>query len=470
MLTYDLTKATGSIYEYLYKLLKNDILDGKIGTGEKMPSKRSFAKNLGVSTITIENAYDQLISEGYLYTLPKRGYFVSDMSGVSRFKPREVVTCDIQMPVVDNSTDFNFSSNKMEKKNFPFSIWARLMRENMSLYEGKLLEVSPCGGAIELREAIAYHLASFRGMQVDPRQIIVGAGTEYLYGLLVSLLGKDKIYCIENPGYNKLLKIYSSLGVDCKIAEMDEKGIVVEELKKTRASVAHVSPTHHFPTGITTPIDRRYELLAWSNEGDGKYIIEDDYDSEFRINGKPIPTLQSIDVSEKVIYMNTFSKSLASTIRISYMVLPVHLANLYYEKLPFYSCTVSTFEQYTLAAFITQGYFEKHINRMRLYYGRKRKRILEIIDSVFSGGEVSIIENDSGLHFILHINDFGHVSEEDFKSELWKAKINIDSVNDYNIGKAIVEKHHYIINYSNIDMDVCSEYLNKLKDVIWKMK
>ncbi len=470
MLTYDLSNVTGNLYEYLYQLLKNDIINGKISTGEKMPSKRMLAGNLGVSTITVENAYDQLISEGYLYTLPKRGYYVSDLSGVQKLVSRETPVLDIRMPQKSPVAEFDFSSNKMEQKNFPFSIWARLMRENMSLYEDKLLEMSPCNGCRELREAIAGHLSSFRAMSVDPRQIVVGAGTEYLYGLLVRLLGQEKMYCIENPGYKKLLNIYASLGAQCRYAGMDTKGILITDLKKAKAQIAHVSPTHHFPTGITMPIDRRYELLAWANETEGRYIIEDDYDSEFRINGRPIPTLQSIDACEKVIYMNTFSKSLASTIRISYMVLPPHLANLYYERLSFYSCTVSTFEQYTLAAFIGQGYFEKHINRMRLYYGRKRKRILEILDRVFDQEEYRVIENDSGLHFILDLSSVISVSEKEFKIILMQEGMHVSSVRDYNMEKADAGEHHYIINYSNIDLAKALSYFEKLRDSIHKIR
>ena len=204
-------------------------------------------------------------------------------------------------------------------------------------------------------------------MNVDPDQIIVGAGTEYLYGLLVKLLGTDKVYCVEDPGYKKISQIYECNNAKCLPVQMDEQGISVELIKKANAQIAHISPTHHFPTGITMPVNRRYELLAWANESSDRYIIEDDYDSEFRMNGHPIPPILSIDACEKVIYINTFSKSLTSTIRISYMVLPEHLANEFYRRLSFYSCTVSTFEQYTLARFISEGYFEKHINRMRLH-------------------------------------------------------------------------------------------------------
>ena len=348
MLTYDLSKIKGPLYEGIYTYIKEDIQKSRLKADEKMPSKRALAKNLGVSIITIENAYDQLIGEGYLYTLPRKGYYVSRIENLSKFQATSTLSLDIHYPKPSKAT-INLSNNHIDSDDFPFSVWARLMRETISTKENALIKNSTCGGVYELRQAIANHLASFRGMNVDPDQIVIGAGTEYLYGVLIQLLGAEKTVCLENPGYKKIAQIYQSHHVNCTYANLDASGISMEEIRASGAEVVHISPTHHFPTGITMPIKRRYELLSWANEKEKRMIIEDDYDSEFRLNGKPIPPLQTIDTSGKVIYVNTFSKSLAPTIRISYMVLPRNLANLYYEKLAFYTCTVSTFEQYTLA-------------------------------------------------------------------------------------------------------------------------
>ena len=462
MLTYDLSDVKGSLYQYLYECIKADILKGKLVSNEKMPSKRSLAGNLGVSTITIENAYDQLISEGYMYSIPKRGYYVAD---IERFRSvSKPMKCDYNILVPQKETDarFDFSSNRTETNNFPFSVWARVMRETISYREKELMEVSPCCGVLELRTAIANHLSSFRGMVVDPNQIVIGAGTEYLYSLLIKLLGNKRIYCIENPGYKKIKQIYESNNAICKYARMDENGIIIDDLRKANGDIAHISPTHHFPTGITMPVSRRYELLAWANESADRYIIEDDYDSEFRLTGKPIPTLQSIDACGKVIYMNTFSKSLTSSIRISYMVLPEKLANEFYERLSFYSCTVSTFEQYTLAGFMSGGYFEKHINRMRIYYKKKRAKVLEIINKVLDKKECHVIENDSGLHFVLQINT--KVSDKVIKERLQREKIKIVCVTEYEMGEVIEDKHQFILNYSNMDVDNLEEALIRLKE------
>ena len=457
MLTYSFDNVDkGSYYEYLYSCIKNDISTGVLQPGERLPSKRNFAKNLGISTITVENAYGQLISEGYVYAVPKKGYYVADITGITKIKPVKS-TSDIQLPPSAPQYLVDLSANQTNPENFPFSVWAKLMRQTIAEKSEELMVNSPCGGILLLREAIAEHLRSFRGMNVDPDQIVVGAGTEYLYGMLIQLFGKEKTYCVENPGYTKISRIYKSNSVDCYFADMDEQGITVQGLKKVGADIAHISPTHHFPTGITMPVNRRYELLAWANEKSGRYIIEDDYDSEFRLNGKPIPSLQSIDVSEKVIYMNTFSKSLTSTIRISYMVLPVHLINLFYRNMSFYACTVSNFEQYTLAQFIKNGYFEKHINRMRLFYARQRQKVLDCIQKSSLNNCCKIIENDSGLHFLLCFDT--EMADDELCGRLAEHKIHLSPLSQYFHDSVAPTKHMFVLNYSNIDLEKLSDTL-----------
>lgn len=463
MLTYDFENIDCPIYEYLYKCIKEDILSGVLKPGERLPSKRAFASNNGISIITIQNAYEQLISEGYVYTIPKSGYYVSQIEGMLNLTTVEgKVDYDIEIPS-RKTYKVDFSGNGYSYENFPFSVWTKLSREVMAEKKDELMTVAPVCGVARLREAIADHLKSFRGMIIDPNQIIIGAGTEYLYGLITELLGTDKIYTIENPGYKKLVQIYNQRGIECRYAALDNEGVTVDELRKTNADVAHICPNHHFPTGITMPASRRYEILAWNNEKESRYIIEDDYDSEFRTEGKPIPTLFSIDASEKVIYMNTFSKSLSPTIRISYMVLPAQLAKKFYEKMSFYSCTVSNFEQYTLAEFINRGYFEKHINRMRLFYLRKRKAITEIIYNCGYENVFSIIENDSGLHFLLKIET--QMSDEEIENKLLEKDIRINSLSDYYLTGYKSNEHVFIINYSNLEIDSFKEaiiYLGKI--------
>ena len=451
MLTYVFDNSDTPLYEQVYKHIKSDIISGILSPGEKLPSKRSFARNNGISTITIQNAYDQLISEGYVFTVPKKGYYVANINEMSRVPAGTSIKLDIKIPEKPAKFRFDLSNNKINPDNFPFSIWAKLLRETMSDRSRELMEVSPTGGIYELRAAIADYLKSFRGMLVDPDQIVIGAGTEYLYGLLIQILGKNKKYCIENPGYKKLAQIYKQYHIECGFADIDDSGISVDSLHKSGADIAHISPNHHFPTGITMPANRRYEVLAWANEEAGRYIIEDDYDSEFRANGKPLPTLFSIDACEKVIYMNTFSKSLTPTIRISYMILPVHLANIFYSRLSFYSCTVSNFEQYTLASFIDRGYFEKHINRMRLYYIRQRKRLISCIENSSLKDKCEIIENESGLHFLLRLRT--DIPDEVLKEKMKESGIKIQSLSEFYLSDEGAKEHYFIINYSNIDLN-----------------
>lgn len=451
MLTYVFDNSDTPLYEQVYKHIKSDIISGILSPGEKLPSKRSFARNNGISTITIQNAYDQLISEGYVFTVPKKGYYVANINEMSRVPAGTSIKLDIKIPEKPAKFRFDLSNNKINPDNFPFSIWAKLLRKTMSERSRELMEVSPTGGIYELRAAIADYLKSFRGMLVDPDQIVIGAGTEYLYGLLIQILGKNKKYCIENPGYKKLAQIYKQYHIECGFADIDDSGISVDSLHKSGADIAHISPNHHFPTGITMPANRRYEVLAWANEEAGRYIIEDDYDSEFRANGKPLPTLFSIDACEKVIYMNTFSKSLTPTIRISYMILPVHLANIFYSRLSFYSCTVSNFEQYTLASFIDRGYFEKHINRMRLYYIRQRKRLISCIENSSLKDKCEIIENESGLHFLLRLRT--DIPDEVLKEKMKESGIKIQSLTEFYLSDEGAKEHYFIINYSNIDLN-----------------
>ena len=457
MLTYSLDKNKGHLSKELYKALKKDIEEGNLKRGEKLPSKRAFARNCSVSTITVQNAYDQLVSEGYITAYEKKGYFVSDGVGKKRAAVSFVVKEEEEKAKMDLP---DLSNNRVREDNFPFSIWSRLMRKTMAEKQKQLLSPMATEGVYELRKAISHHLSSFRGMAVSPSQVLVGAGTEYLYSLIIQLLGRDKTYAIEDPGYMKLERIYESNGVKSTRVQLDEKGLSLEMLEDSGADIAHISPNHHYPTGITMPLDRRYEILSWAAGKEDRYILEDDYDSEFRVSRNPFPTLYTLDGSGSVIYMNTFSKSLASTVRISYMVLPFDLAERFKEKLSFYSSTVSSFEQYTLASFILDGYFEKHINRMRLFYIRQRKAILSLIYSSPMKDRCSVIENDSGLHFILRLHTT--LSDEKVKEILKEEGIKISALSDFSHFSSI--SHDFIISYSNLDLEIFKKALSILSD------
>ena len=372
MLTYDLDKrGNKTMYEYLYELIKEDIADGKLKADEKLPSKRGLSQHLQISVKTVENAYEQLLLEGYIRSEEKRGYYVNKIAVVTGGAPGYAA------PVKrfqEETYLADLTANNIRYDRFPFATWAKVMRETLTDYNTSLLKTVPFNGVLQLREAIADHLNRYRGMQVSADHIIIGAGTEYLYNRLLQLLGPDVKFGVENPGYRKITKIYNENGVDWDYVNIDDKGMKVDELRMKDINVAHVSPEHHFPIGLVMPVARRQELLNWAAEEPGRYIIEDDFDCEFRMQGKPIPSIQSRDRSHRVIYMNTFSKTMVPSLRIGYMVLPEKLMEKYISTMNFYSCTVSGFEQYAMAAFIEKGYFERHIKRLVNDYGDAVKR------------------------------------------------------------------------------------------------
>ena len=391
MLTYKLEKKSGlPLYESLYRCIRADILSGRLAPGEKLPSKRALAENLQVGKTTVEAAFAQLTAEGFLRSKEKVGYFVEALP-LPPAKPQIPQTAPA--PAETFVADLTSGGGCR----FPFTAWSRLQRQVFLDYGEKLLQPLPNQGIPELRRAIAAHLADFRGMAVDPGNILVGAGTDFLYNLLIQLLGRELTYAVEDPGYGKIRKVYAAAAARCVDAPMDGKGVRADCLGE--ADVLHISPAHHFPTGIVTPLSRRQALLSWARAGD-KWIIEDDYDSEFRFKSLNLPAMQSLD-PERVIYMNTFSKSLDPSIRISYMVLPAGLMQRFREKLGFYSCTVASFEQYTLARFLSEGYFEKHINRMRKFYRLRRNKLTAMLAGLEG---IRVLEQDAGLHFLVELS------------------------------------------------------------------
>ena len=447
MLTYELKKSPGvPLYEALYRCIRADILSGKLAPDTKLPSKRALAEHLEVSKITVETAYGQLLEEGYIRSQQKVGYFVEP---ILQKTPAPVAPVSREEPGPDTGAG---------PEKFPFSVWSRLQREVLLDYGEKLLLPLHNQGSPELRRAIADHLAQFRGMRVDPGNILVGAGTDFLYNLLIQLLGRDKIYAVEEPGYDKIRKIYAAGGVACVGAEMDGRGVIPEKLGE--AQVLHISPAHHFPLGLVTPLSRRQELLRWAAERDG-YIIEDDYDSEFRFDAHPVPTMMSLDGSGRVVYMNTFSKSLAPSIRISYMVLPEGMMQAFRERLGFYSCTVSSFEQMTLARFLSRGHFEKHINRMRRFYRARRNRILEILRSCSYAHRLTIREEDAGLHFLLSVDT--DLTDDELVALCAEAGLAVRALSSFYHGPTPEQVAHcLVINYATLREEELEAALKRL--------
>jgi GntR family transcriptional regulator/MocR family aminotransferase len=454
LLTYELKKSPGvPLYEALYRCIRADILSGALSTGEKLPSKRSLAANLEVSKITVEAAYDQLLSEGYIRSVQKVGYFVEAVERTGRKQlPPAVPEPAAEPPILDLTGGTG---------HFPFSVWSKLQREVMLDYGEKLLLPIPNQGIWELRQAISQHLAQFRGMHVSPENILIGAGTDFLCNLLIQLLGRDKTYAVEEPGYGKIRRIYAAGGVRCVSAPLDGKGVMPQGLQN--ADVLHFSPSHHFPSGLVTPVGRRTELLDWAMERADRFIIEDDYDSEFRFDAHPMPTMESLDRAGRVIYMNTFSKTLAPSIRISYLALPEALMGQFREKLGFYSCTVPSFEQYTLARFLSRGYFEKHINRMRKAYRTTRNRVVEVLGNCPFAKNITILEQNAGLHFILKVDS--SLSDDEMVKKCARAGIRIRALSDYFHGTEALDTHCLVVNYAGLK----NEDIDKLADILGRL-
>ena len=455
MLTYELKKTPGvPLYEALYRCIRADILSGVLQSGQKLPSKRALAANLEVSKITVEGAYGQLLTEGYIRSQEKVGYFVEDVERPVR--QTSVLSCG----ETEQKQTFDIDLTANGSTEFPFSVWSRLQREVMLDIGQTLLQPLPNQGLLALRRAIAGHLAEFRGLQVRPENILIGAGTDFLYNLLIQLLGRDKIYAVEEPGYGKIRKIYAAGGVPCVSAEMDSQGVNPELLKQ--AQVLHISPSHHFPTGLVTPMSRRLSLLQWAEETADRYIIEDDYDSEFRFDAHPMPTMASMDRGGKVIYMNTFSKTLAPSIRISYMVLPDPLMGLFNEKLGFYSCTVPSFEQYTLERFLSRGYFEKHINRMRKTYKLRRNQVIQVLQQCPFAHRLHILEQDAGLHFLLRVDT--QLPDDALIERCARSGILIRSLGSYyHAGSLQQDTHCMVVNYSGVRQEQIELLRTKLE-------
>lgn len=369
MLTYQMdSRDEQAKYYYLYQQIKEDILTGGLKKNEKLPSKRALAEHLGISLITVENAYQLLKDEGYIKTRERSGYFVCEIPALHRMDP-VVRATERELNLLPVSRMSQDVANSMEQENasfFPSSLYFKTVRNVISEYGEELLLKSPNEGCAILRNSIAEYLLRYRGIYAQPKQIIIGSGAEHLYGTVVRILGNERIYGLEDPSYSQIQKVYEGAGVCCKKLAMGKDGIQSELLQATTASVLHVTPFHSYPSGVTASVNKRYEYLEWASKKEQqRYLVEDDFDSEFFMPGKPIETLYSMDQEQSVIYINTFSKSLSPSIRMGYMIIPEHLLEQYQKTSGAFSCTVPVLEQYALAEFINKGYFEQHLNRVR---------------------------------------------------------------------------------------------------------
>ena len=350
---YVIDKEKRPVYLQLYNQIREDIVNDVLRFDSKLPSIRALAEELGISTVTVEHAYALLSDEGYVESRERSGYVVS-------FRKAD----GFAYPTMTTHKYHHAIETKHAYPDFPLSVLSKTMRKVLTEHGDLLLEKSPNCGCTELRGAIKQYLARNRGIPVDTEQIIIGSGSEYLYEHIIMMLGRSHIYGIESPSYKKIEEIYHASEVDYELLPLSHDGIDSAALSKTTASVIHTTPYRSFPTGVSATASKLHEYVRWANQKN-RYIIEDDFESEFSVSTKPTDTLFALSKNDNVIYLNTFSKTISPSLRIGYMVLPKHLVKTYEEKLGFYSCTVPTFMQYVLTELIDNGDFERHINRVR---------------------------------------------------------------------------------------------------------
>ncbi|MFR0949451.1 MAG: PLP-dependent aminotransferase family protein [Ruminococcus callidus] len=389
------------LYQQICTAIREDIAQGVLHPDEKLPSRRALSAHLQTSIVTVQTAYEQLAAEGYLYSRPRAGYFVDPDAPLLAHMPKKRLSPHHSWQRLTRTTNC-----------FPpaVSIWSSFLchmgktfQTGAFLQTGKAAAIAAGNGLVRTAGGIAAHLRAFRDIHAAPEQILVGAGTEYLLGILVQLLGASRRYAVEEPGYSKGKRILRSNGASVIDVPMDQNGLQLAALQQSGASVAHVTPSHQFPTGMIMPVRRRAELLAWASAQTDRYLIEDDYDSELRFLGKPLPSLYSMDNSGHVIYMNTFARTLAPSLRIGYVVPPPPLAKQFEQDFSFYSSSVPSFEQYTLVHFLQEGYFERHLNRMKKTYRQRQKRLTELLRSHPLGAYLHICGEAAGLHLLLEV-------------------------------------------------------------------
>lgn len=458
-------KSDGKIplYEQIYEYIRTEIRDGHIASGEKLPSTRALSRCLDVSRSTVELAYGQLLSEGYIEAQPCRGYFAAQIDGLYQIRPQCCSTRKNDARVKETYI-YDFTPNGVDLKSFPYNVWRKLSRECLVDDRAELFRLGCPQGEWGLRNAISSYLHQARGVNCTPEQIIIGAGNDYLLMLLCAVIGTQHRVALENPTYRQAYRLFENLSCEVCTVDMDARGMRVDKLETSGADIAFVMPSHQYPLGTVMPIKRRMELLGWAGRIEGRYIIEDDYDSEFRYKGKPIPALQGYDGKGRVIYIGTFSKSIAPAIRMSYMVLPETLCRMYEERCGFISSTVSKVDQLILQRFIEDGYYERHLNKMRALYKSRHDTLLAALREW--GADFTVSGENAGVHLLLHFCD-GR-SEEELIGLAARKGVKVYGLSEYYVeGSREREEAVILLGYANMNEDKIKDAVNLLKEA-WK--
>ena len=455
------TDSDKCLYQQIYEHIRQEIREGKLLAGERLPSTRSLAEYLQVARSTVDYAYDQLLSEGYIEAKPYKGYFVCRLEGIFTMEQQEMTEPEVVRP--DSQEDgtqvqVDFSPYGIDMTGFPFGVWKRITKNILNDSNSELFAQGEPQGDYDLRMTISRYLHSSRGVNCRPEQIIVGAGNDYLLLLLEKILGRHVGIAMENPTYKRAYRIFQSFAYRIYTVDMDDKGMRADRLSGLPVRAAYVMPSHQYPTGAVMTIGRRAELLRWAEKEPDRYLIEDDYDSEFRYRGKPIPSLQSSDKRGKVIYIGTFSKAIAPAIRVSYMVLPESLLEVYRSDCSFYSCTVSRIDQRILNEFIRDGYFERHLNKMRMHYRAKHDLLLAELEPFKKAFTIS--GEDAGLHLLLTAR--GAVTEAQLLSAATEAGVKVYGMSE-NMVETDAPKATILLGFGSVSEPEMKEGLHRLQ-------
>lgn len=452
------------LYEQIYQYIRGELETGNIRAGERLPSGRILSRNLGVSRSTVDQAYDQLLAEGYMISLPRKGYFACELDRLYEMPHRQSRELIFVEKNEQTEWKYDFALNGIAREGFPYLTWQKISRQVLSQDDGTLFQLGDAQGQRELRSELASYLHHARAVNCQPEQIILGAGNDYLLLLLHVILGNGHKIAMDDPTYMSAYNDFQSMGYEVCTLTPDEKGMHPGLLEESGADLAYVMPSHQFPLGTVMPVSRRQQLLAWAGKENGRYLIEDDYDSEFRYKGKPIPALQGYDTQDKVIYLGTFSKSLAPAIRISYMVLPMPLLVKYREKAANFSVTVSRVDQKILEKFLREGYFERHLNKMRGIYREKHDLLLENIRKL--GKEYKIRGEHAGVHILLELRE--GLSETEAVKRAAKEGIKVYGLSEYCIKKDNVsETATVLLGYATLSKEQIQEGM-KLLGEAWR--
>lgn len=456
MLVLQLDKdASTPLYEQIYDKIREDITDRKFPVGMKLPSKRKLGEFLNVSQTTIELAYGQLIAEGFISSVPRKGFYVQAIEELAYVQPIHESITTVETP--QKQWDIDFSPGHIDTEAFPFSQWRKHAKNVIDESEKELLLLGDPHGDFALREEIARYLYHSRGVNCTADHIIVGSGTEQLLPLIIRILGKDATYAIEDPGYPLTHHVFYHNNREAIPIVVDEEGIDVQSLQESAATIAYVTPSHQFPTGTVLSATRRNALLNWAMTNENHFIIEDDYDSEFRYTGRPIPSLQGTDKADRVIYLSTFSKSLMPSLRIAYMVLPDVLLRRYRDAFIHYSSTVPRLDQHILTQFIKAGQFSRHLNRMRTIYRKKLNILIESLTRY--APTISYSGEEAGMHIIIKVHT--NISEEQLTELAQKANINIYGLNNYRTN-TIQEVPSFIIGFGGFPDSKIKQAIDRL--------